>query len=103
MPPKRKPASKQKKVAEVEEAVAAIAPATKDQKADSEATTQEVTKKLKKTATSGAKEPSLLHAKGQIQSAFGTGVFPSGKIVISSWNINGLRAVLKKGEMINYL
>lgn len=33
----------------------------------------------------------------------GNGKFDKNKILISSWNINGIRAVLKKNEPINYI
>lgn len=33
----------------------------------------------------------------------GDGKFSSEKPLIASWNINGIRAVMKKGDLLNYL
>ncbi|KAL4429737.1 hypothetical protein ABPG74_001423 [Tetrahymena malaccensis] len=41
--------------------------------------------------------------EGNYQGALGNGKFGKDTIVISSWNVNGIRAVQKKGELENYI
>lgn len=58
----------------------------------------------KSTAKSGSvkSEPKFI-ATGDFQGALGDGKFNKDKVLVASWNINGIRAVQKKGELEAYI
>jgi len=60
----------------------------------------------KKKAPTKASAKTLVHQasdKTLIQDKLGDGKWAKDPIFISSWNVNGIRATMKKGDLQNYL